>query len=555
MVAPKDVFLALFATWRDNLFQAVRVAPFALLLLPAGAAIGAEPPAIRRDGVVNAASQRPGAAGGAIAPASRISIHGVRFAPEVQANRVLLRGAGRSLTLPVLRATTTRLEAWIPAGAPLGTAALSVQSNGLESQPVSIRIDRSAPGFFSVNEEGWGLARADNLSAGVRAPNSGSRAVAPGGTVALAVTGLSSGLSSADHPQVFIGFETARVLSFRPPAAPDYYAEISIQVPPGAPEGCHVPVYARGADGRASNTVGISIHRGGGACVDGPDDPLSGWDGGKTAILIISRTVRRAPSSLTSDPPQGLTEDEVRAGFFDLPPGRRRDNPFLPGPPTGACTTYTTVPDAETPAADSVPSLLLGSVFRAGEGLDAGAYLVARSGSLQLRAAPVMGAPGLYQRILNRGGNGGAHPGLRGPQFPLDSGMVVIAGRGGPQAGTFATALPVPAEFTQLSQMAAIRRSDPLTVEWKSAGSPAAMAIVVSSAGANGGAAGATYCLAPGSAGRFTIPAALLAHLPAGRGDLVLASWWRRTVTPNPAGIEHTIALSVYSRSSEVQIQ
>ncbi len=362
---------------------AVRAAPFALLLLlMTGAAIGAEPPAIRRDGVVNAASQRPGAAGGAIAPASRISIHGVRFAPEVRANRVLLRGAGRALTLPVLSATTTRLEAWIPPGAPLGTAALSVQSNGLESQPVMLRIDRSAPGFFSVNEEGWGLARADNLSAGVRAPNSGSRAVAPGGTVALAVTGL----SSADHPQVFIGFETARVLSFRPPAAPDYYAEISIQVPPGAPEGCHVPVYARIADGRASNTVGISIHRGRGACVDGPDDPLSGWDGGKTAILILSRTVRRA-----LDMPKDLTEDEFRAGFFDVQPGRRRDSLFLQEPPTGACTTYAAVPDAETPAPDSIPALLLGSIFRAGEGLDAGAYLIARSGLLQLRAAPVLG--------------------------------------------------------------------------------------------------------------------------------------------------------------------
>jgi hypothetical protein len=166
-----------------------------------------------------------------------------------------------------------------------------------------------------------------------------------------------------------------------------------------------------------------------------------------------------------------------------------------------------------------------------------------------------MGAPGLYQRTLNPGGNGGAHPGLRGPPFPLDSGTIVITGRGGSQAGPFAAALPVPAEFTQLNQRVSVSRSDPLTVEWKSAGSPAAMAIVVSGAGANGGAAGATYCLAPGSAGRFTIPAALLAHLPAGRGDLALASWWRRTVTPNPAGIEHTIALSVYSRSSEVQIQ
>jgi uncharacterized protein (TIGR03437 family) len=507
-----------------------------------GAAICAEPPAIRRDGVVNAASQRPESAGGAIAPASRISIHGIRFAAEVRANRVLLRGMGRALTLPVLGATTTRLDAWIPAGAPLGAVALSVQSNGLESQPAPIRIGRSAPGFFSVNGEGWGLARADNLSAGVRAPNSGNRSVAPGGTVALAVTGF----SPADKPQVYIGLETARVLAFRPAAAPDYSAEISIQTPPGAPEGCRVPVYARTADGRASNTVAISIHRGGGACVDGPDDPMSGWDGGKTAILILSRTVRR-----TLDPPEDLTDDEFRAGFVDVQPGRRRDNPFLQWPPPGACTTYATVRDEETPAADSVPALLLGSVFREGVGLDAGAYIAARSGLQQLRAAPALGAPGLYQRTLSRG----AHPGLRLPQFPLDSGMVVIAGRGGPQAGAFATALPVPAGFTQLNPVVTIDRSEPLTVEWKSAAPPAAMGIIVAGAGANGGAAGATYCLAPGSAGKFTIPAALLGHLPAGRGNVALASWWTRPVTPNPAGIEHTIAVSVYTRSSEAQIQ
>ena len=513
-----------------------------LLLLMAGAAICAEPPAIRRDGVVNAASQRPEAAGGALAPASRISIHGIRFAEEVRANRVLLRIAGRSLTLPVLHATATRLEAWIPPGAPLGTGELSVQSNGLESPPVPVRLSRSAPSFFSVNEEGWGPARADNLSAGVRSPNSADRSVAPGGTVALAVTGW----SSADKPQVQVGLETARVLTFRPPAGPDYSAEIAIQVPPGTPQGCHVPVYARIAGGRASNTVAIAIHRGGGACVDGPGDPMAGWDGGKTAILILSRTVRR-----TLDQPEDLTDDELRAGFFDVPPGRRRDSPFLQWPPTGACTTYATVGDEETPAADSVPALLFGSAFREGEGLDAGAYIAVRSGVLQLRAAPVPGAPGLYQRTLNPG----AHPGLRPPQLPLDSGTVVIAGRGGPRAGAFATALPVPAAFTQLNPVVTIGRSDPLTVEWKSAGSPAAMGIVVAGAGANGGAAGATYCLAPGSAGRFTIPAALLGHLPAGRGDLVLASWWTRPVTPNPAGIDHTIAISVYSRSSEVQIQ
>jgi hypothetical protein len=47
-----------------------------------------------------------------------------------------------------------------------------------------------------------------------------------------------------DIPQFYVGLETARVLAFRPAAAPDYSAEISIQALPGAPEGCHVPVYA-----------------------------------------------------------------------------------------------------------------------------------------------------------------------------------------------------------------------------------------------------------------------------------------------------------------------
>ena len=506
-----------------------RLVPLCLLPL---LILAAEPPAIRRQGVVNAASQRPAAVGGAIARGSLITIHGVRFAAGVEGNRVVLESGGKVRALTVVKAAPERLDAWIPADVALGPARLTVTSNGIAGAPETVAILKSAPGLFAANGEGWGPARSANTPA---------NSIAPGGRLTLEATGLAPG----ETLQLRVGGEAARLLSLRAARAPKYTAEIAIEVPADAPEGCYVPVFARLPGAPPSNTVTISIHRGGGPCVSAADDPAAGWNGGKTAILLLSRTVRRA-----ADAPQDRAEDEMAAGFFDVPADKARASPLLVPPPPGVCTTWAGSLDAGKPVGNSMWSLLFGGIT--GEGLDAGSSIAMHNQTVQLRIPGVRGAPGLYRRTLS---GGPPHVGSRN-RLSLDAGRLGISGSGGPQAGPFAVALPAPLPFTLASRPPdSIARSQSVTVEWTAANPQGVMAIVAIGSDPNLNVAGMTYCLAPQSAGRIAIPADLLAQLPAGRGVLMMASWSGQTYTPPPAGIARMTGLSVFARSFEVRIE
>ena len=489
---------------------------------------GADPPAIRRQGVVNAASQRSAAVGGGIARGSLITIHGVRFAAAASGNRILLERAGSTpRALVILHADPQRLDAWIPPDVPPGDARLRVVSDGLEAPPEPIAIRKAAPGLFSANGEGWGPARAVG------------RPVARGGRVTLAATSIAPG----DAPEIRVGNTVARVLSIRAAAAPNYVAEIAIQLPADAPEGCFVPVYARVPGAPPSNTVTIPI-AGGAACAGAVNDPAAGWEGGKTAVLTLTRTIRR-----TVRDRQDRTEDEVNAGFFDVPADKTRASPLLLIPPPGVCTTWAGALTPKTAVGSSIWTLLFGGVT--GEGLDAGSSVLLRTPSVQIRVPVVTGAPGLYRRTLS----GPEARFLPRGRVALDGGRFGIASLGGPRVGSFATALPAPAEFSANRPDGPIDRSRFLSIEWNAPEADGTMAVVVLGADTRLNVAGLTYCNASKAAGRLTIPAELMTQLPTGRGDLVMASWWTRPITPEPSGIAHLIGMSAFARSWEVQIQ
>ena len=505
---------------------ASRAVPLCLLSVILWAA---EPPAIRKQGIVNAASQRPAAVGGAIARGSVISIHGVRFSPAMEGNRVTIESRGHTRTLPVLRAGPQRIDAWVLPDAPLGEARLTVTANGLASAPETIAILKSAPGLYSANGQGWGPAQSGNTPA---------NSAPPGGRVTLVATGL----SIDDKPTLLVGNVPARV-SLEQPTNHDVLIEV--RIPPQAPEGCYVPVYARVPGAPPSNTVTIAIHRGGGPCVPAAGDPAAGWNGGKTAILLLSRTVARP-----LDPPHERLEDEVNAGFFDVPAGKARASPLLLLPPPGACTTWSGALKADTLMGMSIWTMLFGSI--PGTGLDAGPWIAVRTSSLQLRAPYVTGAPGLYRRTLSS-------PAGRMPsrfRMSLEAGRFALAGPGGPQVGPFATALPAPVPFTMSSQPPErIARAQPVAVEWNADRPAGTMILVLVGADPNLNVASLAYCTAPQSAGRLSVPADLLSQLPAGSGQLVLATWSRQSVAQPPTGIAHMFALSGYARSWEVRLE
>ncbi len=329
-------------TNRQGSFRAV-----ACLAAGVSSLFGADAPAIRRQGVVNAASQRPAAAGGAIATGSLISIHGVGFAPDPKANVVRLKTPKGTLVLPVLHANPQRLEAWIPPSASPGPAELSVRSSGQDSAPEPVNLLHSGLGLFSANDKGWGVARTDSTS------------VPPGGTL----TAFATGLQKATFLEMRIAGRLSKVLSVNA-QRPDHIVEINIQVPSEAPEGCFVPLYGRVAGSPVSNSVTIAVKRDGGPCFRPEDDLFTGWSGGKTAIFVLSRTVSK-DSNAAGD----RMEDQLAAGFYDIQTANVLASPFLMQPPQGSCSAYATVLDSATPNGTSVSGLLLGSL--GGDGLNA----------------------------------------------------------------------------------------------------------------------------------------------------------------------------------------
>jgi hypothetical protein len=496
----------------------------------------ADPPAIRLQGVVNAASQRPAAAGGVVATGSLISLHGVRFAEDPKDNVVRLKTPKGTLALPVLHASLQRLEAWIPQNVPGGPAEVTVRSNGQESSPESMNLVRAGLGLFSANEQGWGQARLKNAL---------DRSVPPGGTVTVLATGLRAG----DTPELRIAGRLSKVLSigFQ---RPDHMVEITLQVPPETPEGCFVPLYGRVPASPLSNIVTLAVKHDGGPCGRSQDDLFSGWSGGATAIFVLSRTVHRDLGAS-----KDRVEDRLSAGFYDIDIASPIASPFLMAPPRGACTSYATVFDAATPHTASLSTLLLGSL--GGEALDEGSSIAINNGRVQVRVPAVIGAPGLYQHILKDSLARSSAP----TQLSLDSGTFYVTGSGG-KAGRFSVAMAAPTAFTWTNRdrVTALDRPKEVTVQWTGAapreGTPqSTMAIIASSADTERNVAGLTYCVAGYTAGQFTIPAGLLSQLPVGRGGLLLAFWPTPSRNAAPSGVARPILVSAFVQSAEVEIR
>ena len=106
-----------------------------------------------------------------------------------------------------------------------------------------------------------------------------------------------------------------------------------------------------------------------------------------------------------------------------------------------------------------------------------------------------------------------------------DGGSYTLTGKGGTQVGAFTVSGTMPTNFkvTNLSSIATINRSQPLTVNWTGTGF-ADVDVVASSlvTGVSGIESVTVSCIVPASAGTFAIPTAALAYLdPVSSGALL----------------------------------
>jgi len=452
-------------------------------------------PGIGQNGVVNAASRiAPTLPGGALARGARFQIQGVRFGTAGNATVVIRKGESE-LPVRILSTTPERIEALVPAAAPIGTASLVVTAGGRPSLPFRIEIVESNPGLFSRNGEGWGPGRIDNLEpSGARRANTLDNPARPDRQIVLFATGL-----ARTRPiTVVVGNRAVRAGSPVPSARPGE-VEIPLTLPADAPEGCFVPVYLEAGPLRASNAVTVAVSSALGPCRPAVFPVLREP---RIAAVTLSRIRMRALNQNADDISDRVT---VTLGAKDNP--ELLLLPLLLMPPPGTCTAYTSSFQSET-----VLTNPLSGAQAAGHGLNAGEQftLTGAGGTHPLYRA----GPGFYQSRIGREGPA-VNPRL--PGLFLEPGAFQLRGSGGTDVGPFAWSLtgPVPLDWLDRDRSAIVVRSQGLRVHWKAPASAQFVALVATNTDKVTTAIGACLCAARAGAGQLTVPAALLANIPA----------------------------------------
>ena len=461
------------------------------------AAIAYAQPGIGQNGVANAASQiAPTLPGGAIARGALFDISGVRLV-SAEATKVTITGSGRTLLLTLVSAQPRHVEALMPRDAPLGQASLVVTVGTSASRPFPVEIVASNPGIFSRNLEGWGPGRIDNLASnGARSSNSIVNPARPGERIRIATTGL----GDAREASIDIGGRQIRAIPAR--GERDGEEQLTFAIPADAPKGCWVPLYLLAAPNRASNVVTVSIAPAGAACDPGP---VPVWAKKNVMVVALSRS-RQKPSDPSA--PEILSDDMrviVKANNSESALDR---NDLLP--PAGTCTAATSSYQAPSDLTLTLSSL---AVPR-GRGLDAGDRITLRRGAEKRDVIATDKDPGNYRARLGISGVDTHH---RIPPPFLVPGDFDLEVAGGKDIGPFSTRLsiPTPFQWPERDQIHTVNRKLPLTIQWTGGERDQLMLIGVRNVDLITTAIATCVCVVPAQAHRLTIPAALLANIPA----------------------------------------
>jgi len=421
------------------------------VLLPAG--VAAQQPVVFPGGVVNAASYAPASAAyGQVAPGSLVAVFGTNLATSTASAEAFplpktLAGtsvAFSGISAPLLYVSPGQINAQLPSSLAAGASSVVVTTAAGSSQPVQFTVYKIGLGIFTEDGSGCGRAAVLNVAAdGTLSLNSPANSIQPGGIVAVFGTGLGvyglvglppDGEPAPANPPASlggisdrtvdgtIGEEYANILfAGRAPgfAGLDQY---NISVPSDAQEGCSVPLSVGDPYYSTSQTVPISIHQGGGQCVDPPVQ--------STGLLWWKKTVYSA----TTPPP---TTEELQIEFSAGPGKQAWAPPVVPGssevPPEGPpCPCFQDWT------------------------LDAGIVTATAPGLAPLSIAPqtVDGRP-VYVANL--------------PAGTIRGGAFTVTGAGGTDVGAFTSALNIPPPIqltTNLAPGTVIPYQHMLTITW-----------------------------------------------------------------------------------------
>ena len=511
-----------------------------LFAIGSGASLLAQP-TVFSGGVVNADSLVPvGLPNAGIAQGSIFSIFGTGLGPANSPGLSFpLQDTLGGVSVQVTSGTTVvnaiplfvspgQINALLLSTTPTGSASLTVTTANGTSAPAAFHVVDHSFGINSVNQSGAGPGIIDNSTYKLITQNEAAQA---GDTIIIWGTGLGAVTGKEqDGPlpgnlpnlsaKVYVGGEQAKITYQGRSGCCAGVDQIAAVVPSGV-TGCHVPIAVE---------------------IDGEHHIVSNW----VTTSIAATNANRVCSDATGPSSSELLSFLAKGGSFGFVGLDRRieNSPALPPPfGTGSPTVTTTdsgsasfvkyTPEQFSIAENIFQTYTIGacSVFVfSGQspiivdpttpvGLDAGSVINVNgpNGAKQLK--PISGVKGSYSATLG----GGSGPDVL-PLY-LDQGTYSIdngAGGADVKGFKFSLTLPPPLNWTNMNSVGPIVRANGQLVTW-TGGDPNSIVmisgdslVITSNAGGNSSAVGAFFtCIAPDSAGQFTIPPAVLLTLPA----------------------------------------
>jgi uncharacterized protein (TIGR03437 family) len=479
----------------------------------------------------------PGLPGGAIARGSIFSIFGSNIGPASSPSLAFpLQTTLGNVSITVTNGSTTvnaipiyvspsQINAIMPSNAPLGMVSLKIRNFNQTSTPAPVRVTDSSFGIFSANGGGAGPGILQNFIAADQQPiNSLQQVAVPGQVLTLWGTGLGPATfpdNVAPTPgnlpiqtEVFVGGKSAAVLyNGRSPCCSGV-DQIALQVPADTPLGCWVPVYVRTKGTNVSNFVTIAVSADGSPCSEPSNAlPTALINGGNIGMVLAARIA--VHHDVGVDNVNDTIVDLWGSYFAQEKTGPFNFNPMFSLPPAGTCTSYTKI--GEFPRG---LGFLPGMTPPTGRALDAGALTISSSSATPPTQAASDIAPGMSLDSL--GSAVPTIPGVANTSF-LNPGSFTVAGAGGKDVNSFHGTLTMSAAptWTNRDQLSNIARSAGFTVSWT--GATAGQNVFVSGGGVDlpANATGLFFCLARPGDTSLTVPADVLANVPAAHARLV----------------------------------
>lgn len=500
-------------------------------------------PVIKNNGVVNAASfAGPGMPNYAIAQGSIFNVFGSGLGPAtiVQSSGfpVPTTLGGTSLSVSVGSVTVKplilytldgQIAAVMPSATPVGLASLTVTYNGQTSAPALFSVVSNSFGIFTINSAGTGpgivtdaskrVGGIDTLVTKTAAMNSGDVGIIWGTGIGPVSGDESAAALPGDMPQVpvevYVGGLPASLTYRGRSGCCSGLDQIAFVVPQGV-AGCNVSLEVK-IGTVISNFPSIAIAPSGNVCSD--PNSLSPADqtrlSGVGSVSVGSLTLTRTNVSLPLPPPLPSVNNtsDIGAGLFEK--FTYAQYAVFQNPTNytvaGSCTVFDYSGTTATYIDPVQPAVL-----------DAGTALTVTgpNGTASLIKGSATGLQ--YSKTL-----GNVTTGLPGgtPLF-LDKGTYTVTGAGGSGVGAFSATinLPDPLVWTNQAATTTVTRSQGQLITW-TGGDPAGNVLILGFSTVTGANAGREFlCVAPTSAGKFTVPPSVLLAMPASTSTSIPSS-------------------------------